>query len=648
MSLLRYLFALPPAVTNASWRTLSRLKLLLRKSFRDTEIRIHAPAAEGSRQARERSSPSPGRAFPRWRSFIDQSVPMQRDCKLHPTLWTPPDERFYLECRTSQISELLHEAVGLLGGEVPEQAWMVLRSGVVAWLDKYEADILGDSGELGRVTCRLGRAAILDDFPPAFGLVIREAPWDTMQPTLSIAGLSQMAVAVSRISLQLVVRPLPMWDLEDVLLATWGNNQFQELEEAHGVMFVTCAARRRRRLHPTRLPTRLAILAPGDADTAAVEAALRQRCCVSEYFSSWPTRKPKPSSLPLGVAVAWYSDFEQRRCDDLESFFRGAHAMFGPLFTSGHTVYMEFLSRWRIGLVTWRYMFHWDRLRLGIGNTCDLQNVHDSEDALWHLSAPCTDEMKLGTCDRNGWPPAGHYDILFICAKLVSEDCCPVYRFGVAGKGHALPGFHEELLDFVFNLQSGNVSQLERRLLQARVEKRALERQVQELEGRLRTSEAQLERQAEHGHPMSWLLPTFQEVAKFARSIPSLRPSGQVQHLPVLALRFTHKAVNAHFAFGEEHENRQESIFKLFMGLFMGNLKPEELEPLYVFKHEGPDGTVGLYSRNNRRLVALLMFQARDSEIWGLDFSMVVASVARLSRQLRTGDASMSLVHVIS
>ena len=40
-----------------------------------------------------------------------------------------------------------------------------------------------------------------------------------------------------------------------------------------------------------------------------------------------------------------------------------------------------------------------------------------------------------------------------------------------------------------------------------------------------------------------------------------------------------------------------------------------DLAPLYVFLHVGANGKLGLYSRNNRRLLALLMFQAtrRDS-----------------------------------
>merc|ERR1712008_399901 len=54
------------------------------------------------------------------------------------------------------------------------------------------------------------------------------------------------------------------------------------------------------------------------------------------------------------------------------------------------------------------------------------------------------------------------------------------------------------------------------------------------------------------------------------------------------------------FAFGEYHENRQESIFKLFLIYFWGHSEPEQLEePLHVFKHIGPDGHAGLYSRKS-------------------------------------------------
>mmetsp|Transcript_22082 Transcript_22082/g.40576 ORF Transcript_22082/g.40576 Transcript_22082/m.40576 type:complete len:872 (+) Transcript_22082:51-2666(+) len=89
--------------------------------------------------------------------------------------------------------------------------------------------------------------------------------------------------------------------------------------------------------------------------------------------------------------------------------------------------------------------------------------------------------------------------------------------------------------------------------------------------------------------------------------------------VPVHSLRFTHQTVNSDFAFGEDHENSQESIFRLFHMLFTGQLQITELgEPLHVFLHRGPDHRWGLYSRNNRRLLALCLLQSlrRDEEVW--------------------------------
>eukprot|EP00747_Dinoflagellata_sp_TGD_P151326 gnl/TRDRNA2_/TRDRNA2_177203_c1_seq9.p1 gnl/TRDRNA2_/TRDRNA2_177203_c1~~gnl/TRDRNA2_/TRDRNA2_177203_c1_seq9.p1 ORF type:complete len:431 (+),score=89.94 gnl/TRDRNA2_/TRDRNA2_177203_c1_seq9:187-1293(+) len=102
----------------------------------------------------------------------------------------------------------------------------------------------------------------------------------------------------------------------------------------------------------------------------------------------------------------------------------------------------------------------------------------------------------------------------------------------------------------------------------------------------------------------------FAELVQFASTIPDITPTDDPILLPVSALRFTHHTVNANFAFGDDHNNSQESIFKLFLNLFWGRVLPEEMDPLYVFLHTAPDGNVGLYTRNNRRLLALRMLQA--------------------------------------
>lgn len=99
------------------------------------------------------------------------------------------------------------------------------------------------------------------------------------------------------------------------------------------------------------------------------------------------------------------------------------------------------------------------------------------------------------------------------------------------------------------------------------------------------------------------LAPYMEEVATFAMSIPDMQPSDDPISVPVGA------SVNSEMAFGEDHANKQESIFKLIDGLFRGHIMPESLG-LHVFLHVGRDGARGLYSRNNRRTIALHCFQA--------------------------------------
>ena len=68
----------------------------------------------------------------------------------------------------------------------------------------------------------------------------------------------------------------------------------------------------------------------------------------------------------------------------------------------------------------------------------------------------------------------------------------------------------------------------------------------------------------------------------------TMAPVDEPVMVPVAVIRFTHHTVNAELAFGEDHENRQESIFKSVDGLFRGDLQPRDLA-LDVFLHDGPD-----------------------------------------------------------
>mmetsp|Transcript_148112 Transcript_148112/g.474106 ORF Transcript_148112/g.474106 Transcript_148112/m.474106 type:complete len:272 (+) Transcript_148112:1828-2643(+) len=105
-------------------------------------------------------------------------------------------------------------------------------------------------------------------------------------------------------------------------------------------------------------------------------------------------------------------------------------------------------------------------------------------------------------------------------------------------------------------------------------------------------------------------MPCLLGVLGDARAVADIEPSDEPVLLPAMLLRFTHHTINSELAFGDDHENRQESIMKLFDGFFRGHADPRKIEPLYVFKHVGPDGNTALFSRNNRRLIACLLFQA--------------------------------------
>ena len=61
---------------------------------------------------------------------------------------------------------------------------------------------------------------------------------------------------------------------------------------------------------------------------------------------------------------------------------------------------------------------------------------------------------------------------------------------------------------------------------------------------------------------MEQLMPPLPELLKFVCNVPLLSPTNEPILVPVAVLRFTHHTVNGDFAFGEDHENRQESIFK--------------------------------------------------------------------------------------
>eukprot|EP00929_Paragymnodinium_shiwhaense_P034054 TRINITY_DN18572_c0_g1_i1.p1 TRINITY_DN18572_c0_g1~~TRINITY_DN18572_c0_g1_i1.p1 ORF type:complete len:527 (+),score=37.62 TRINITY_DN18572_c0_g1_i1:117-1583(+) len=141
------------------------------------------------------------------------------------------------------------------------------------------------------------------------------------------------------------------------------------------------------------------------------------------------------------------------------------------------------------------------------------------------------------------------------------------------------------------------------------------ERQLAVLEGHLAQKTSSCEEKERQLAVLEGLMPHSLELADFLNDIQHLPCSGDLAIVPVRAIRFTHHTVNSDFAFGDSGHD-QHSILSLFMDLFTGQAESENFrEELHVCKHVGPDGHVGLYSRNNRRLIALLMYQSirRDS-----------------------------------
>ena len=70
---------------------------------------------------------------------------------------------------------------------------------------------------------------------------------------------------------------------------------------------------------------------------------------------------------------------------------------------------------------------------------------------------------------------------------------------------------------------------------------------------------------------LSAAIPGLENMSRHVRKILDANPDGEelVLAVPVFMLRFTHYTINAEMSFGDDHENRQESIFKLFDTLFV-------------------------------------------------------------------------------
>lgn len=143
---------------------------------------------------------------------------------------------------------------------------------------------------------------------------------------------------------------------------------------------------------------------------------------------------------------------------------------------------------------------------------------------------------------------------------------------------------------------------------------RELEAAQRKLRERVQQTD-ELPSQLQQESPSSKIVEVFpfrDMVSEFLERIPRLEPGEEVD-APVWALRWSQATFSKRFAFRQGHGNCQESMFKLLMQLMRGRLTPMQLterNPLDAYVHLGPDGVHGLYSRDNRRLVDLMAFQA--------------------------------------
>eukprot|EP00747_Dinoflagellata_sp_TGD_P190238 gnl/TRDRNA2_/TRDRNA2_51645_c0_seq1.p1 gnl/TRDRNA2_/TRDRNA2_51645_c0~~gnl/TRDRNA2_/TRDRNA2_51645_c0_seq1.p1 ORF type:complete len:331 (+),score=56.86 gnl/TRDRNA2_/TRDRNA2_51645_c0_seq1:84-995(+) len=150
---------------------------------------------------------------------------------------------------------------------------------------------------------------------------------------------------------------------------------------------------------------------------------------------------------------------------------------------------------------------------------------------------------------------------------------------------------------------------------------------VSELEAQVRNQEAriqELEKQLVQAHDsigsrfsFQKVLPCTNSVSELLKAVPSFQPGSHID-VPVWELRLTHNAGSGRLAAAIEDEQSQELIFTLLKQLMSNRITSLEVtrdDPLNVFVHRGPDGgALGLYCRQNERLTALLMFQARHRE----------------------------------
>ena len=566
-------------------------------------------------QKRGKGRGAPGKGWGKGRRLCLER-PLSTECHLHPWWWKPADHRVYVEVCTWTplwMFEVLWQIHNIIRGFGQlEEARLVVRSGTAAWISRYNpiSDLEVDAAVVPAcVDSRLPLLEPLFQVPYSSKLsFLKFLPWEAEEFEASLLGFRRVAWQVHEIAATLRLKPIrAALELSDLFFChTWGpqkSSALADFEKEHRVVIAHCTHRTHEEF--ALQCSRLGIV--GQQDLVSV---LRSLPDIPHVASTPELKAGAFGSLPTQLHVSLHPTWIYRGRENEEFLY--------TLLSS--TEGQALLGDWNVGV--WRCQEEGNVLQEE--DVAFLEILEPEDIFRWHRRvAPFPRNRMLVHSIR--------HQVLLV---LVYEDA--LQRRGSKMTDFLLAGMSEDVQRFhrAWTLLATAIAarkELEDARQQLRAQEEEATRLREELEEARRGNEEQLSAQQEEAIQLqeeleearraneeaslvlrcvSAFAPHFPPLSHFQTGIAGLACSDEAQLIPVHLLRFTHHTVNAEFAFGEAHENNQESIFKLFWSLFTGRLHPQDLEPLYVFKHTGPDGEVGLYSRNNRRLAALLMLQA--------------------------------------
>jgi hypothetical protein len=153
-------------------------------------VRVHVPRLQGEPEPTQKYGKCKGNGVGGGGCRSHRERKLQRVCNLHGFLWSPPDQRMYVELRTwgaawaalarCEVSRLVEHA-----GPI-EQVWFVLRSGVAAWLQKQTA-LEGFVNDIVVLSRKSRKSSLLQemDLPFSSTLVLVEMHWNSAELTFT-------------------------------------------------------------------------------------------------------------------------------------------------------------------------------------------------------------------------------------------------------------------------------------------------------------------------------------------------------------------------------------------------------------------------------------------------------------------------------